>query len=175
MPRIIRKIAFQPFLISMLVRSRTKPGPRLGLPPDSSNAPLLELVIAHRHPQFVRTLFRIRPDAPCRGRWGSFVSKCRESTPNQRAAEIDYCQKSQVPYPVFPTWSGGGQACPQQVASKVSLGLETCLCPPGNENFSLWVCASFCKNDLPSNRSGTQSVRAVPRKSRNCLSYPCQL
>ena len=56
MPRIIRKIAFQPFLISMLVRSRTKPGPRLGLPPDSSNAPLLELVIAHRHPQFVRTL-----------------------------------------------------------------------------------------------------------------------
>jgi hypothetical protein len=32
-PRSIRKIAFQPSPISMLVRSPTKPGPRLGLPP----------------------------------------------------------------------------------------------------------------------------------------------
>jgi len=46
------------------------------------------------------------------------VSKSRESTPNQRAAEINYRKVLKSPYLAFATWSRDGQACPQQVASK---------------------------------------------------------
>jgi hypothetical protein len=64
--------------------------------------PLLDLVIAYRHRQFVQALCRIRPRRfPTEEDGAPFVMKCRKSMPNQRAAEINYCKKSQVPYPVF--------------------------------------------------------------------------
>jgi hypothetical protein len=94
------------------------------------------------------------PAPPAEEDEAPLVSKSRENTPNQRAAEINYRKVLKSLISHFATWSGDGQACLQQVASKVSLCLETRLCLPKNEIiflfgfdtlFAIMICSGPCE------------------------------